>query len=260
MTTIDPVMAEAAPSRPPASVEAAAHLMALPLQSDAERDIVEERVLANLPLARQLAARFANRGESREDLEQVARLALVQAARRYDECRGVPFGAYATSVILGELKHHFRDRRWGMRIPRPVQDLYLRLGPARDALTHQRGRAPTVAELATALDASEEAVIEALSAGQTFAMDSVEALAADPRRPLQPPVEEAGFDWVEERDWLGPAISRLPERLQTILKLRFVDEMSQYQIADRVGISQMHVSRLLAKALAELRKSAPPAA
>ena len=118
MTTIDPVTAHAARSRGSA-VEATAHLMALPMESDAElRGVVEERVLANLPLARQLAARFANRGESREDLEQVARLALVQAARRYDECRGVPFGAYATSVILGELKHHFRDRRWGMRIPR----------------------------------------------------------------------------------------------------------------------------------------------
>lgn len=214
----------------------------------------------HLRLADKLALRYAGRGQAYEDLQQVAYLGLVRAAGRYDADRGVAFATFAQATIVGELKRWFRDHAWTLRVSRPVQETYLAVRAAGEQLTRDHGRSPTPAELAEAVGVSVEQVVESLEAGAALHVDSLDALLApgeDDATPRDIPWEDPGFAAAEERTWLGPALRALPERERAILRMRFYDGLPQSAIAARVGISQMHVSRLLARSLAELRKAAP---
>ena len=223
-----------------------------PSLSDAARDAM---ITDNLGLAHQLARRFLHRGEPLEDLVQVASVALVKSVDRFDPERGVDFAAFATRTIIGELKRHFRDKGWAVRASRRVQELYLELGHATSTLVQQLGRSPTVAELAQMTGSSEEAVLEAIEAGQGYRAASIDA-SENEDDPLSARMGErdARFDAVEERALLAPALARLPAREQAILRMRFVQGLTQSEIAVSIGVSQMHVSRLLAASLQELRQ------
>jgi len=219
--------------------------------SPAER---EQLVTDHLGLARQLARRFSHRGEPLDDLVQVASLGLVTSSQRFDPDRGVEFSAFAARTVVGELKRHFRDKGWAVRASRRVQELYLELGHATAALSQRLGRTPTVAELAEETGASEEAVLEALEAGQGYRAASID-LPAGEDDPLSSRLgqRDTGYDLVEDRQLLGPALASLPPREQAILRMRFVEGRTQSEIAAVVGVSQMHVSRLLSASLRELR-------
>jgi len=224
-----------------------------PLLSSDARD---EMITKNLGLAHQLARRFLHRGEPLDDLVQVASVALVKSVDRFDPARGVEFAAFATRTIIGELKRHFRDKGWAVRASRRVQELYLELGHATSTLTQQLGRSPTVAELAQAIGATEEAVIEAIEAGQGYRSASIDA-SENEDDPLSARLGEhdLGYDSVEERVLLAPAMATLPVREQSILRMRFVEGLTQSEIASAIGVSQMHVSRLLASSIEKLRIS-----
>jgi RNA polymerase sigma-B factor len=219
----------------------------------------DELVTAHLGLAHQLARRFANRGESYDDLVQVASVALIKSVDRFDPERGVEFSTFATRTILGELKRHFRDKGWAVRAPRRIQELYLELGHAIGSLSHELGRSPTISELAKTTGASEEAVLEALEAGQGYRASSIDM----PDRQEETLASrlgglDANYDGVDERSVLGPALAKLPERERLIVRMRFVDGLTQSEIARQIGISQMHVSRLLSTSLKSLRRDVTP--
>lgn len=220
----------------------------------------DELVAAHLGLAEYLARRFANRGEPLDDLVQVASLGLLKAVGRFDPGREVEFSTYATHTIVGELKRHFRDRGWAIRAPRRMQELYLRLGKVVATLGQELGRSPTIAELAAEVQVSEEEVLEALEAGQAYRFASLDAPTGGDgegetllsRLGSEDP-ELAG---AEQRATLSPLLGTLPQREQTILHLRFFEGLTQSEIATRLGISQMHVSRLLGRSVAQLRAAA----
>ncbi|MGH9067939.1 MAG: SigB/SigF/SigG family RNA polymerase sigma factor [Acidimicrobiales bacterium] len=223
-------------------------------------EIRRRLIEAHLGLAEYLARRFANRGETLDDLVQVSRIALLKAVDRYDPGRGVEFSTYATHTIAGELKRHFRDKGWAVRAPRRMQELYLRLSQTISILSQEKGRSPTIAELAAETRVTEDEVLEAMEAGQAYRFASLdtpgagdeenEALAARLGE------EDREFAGAEDRAILSPLIAELPRRQQAILHLRFFEGLTQSDIASRLGISQMHVSRLLARSLAQLRESA----
>jgi RNA polymerase sigma-B factor len=223
-----------------------------PRLSEAQR---EAMITDNLGLSHQLARRFLHRGEPLDDLVQVASVALVKSVDRFDPRRGVDFAAFATRTIIGELKRHFRDKGWAVRASRRVQELYLELGHATSTLAQQLGRSPTVAELAAAIGASEEAVIEAIEAGQGYRASSIDA-TDDEDHPLSARLgsPDAQYDTVEERVLLAPALATLPMRERAILRMRFMDGLTQSEIAAQIGVSQMHVSRLLSASLEQLRQ------
>ena len=232
----------------------ALHAVSDPSPVDRDALIRDHRVLAD-----RLAARFAGRGQPLEDLRQVAYLGLVTAAHRFDPRREVQFKTYAQATIAGELKRHFRDHAWQLHVARPVQELYLAVRAAGEEMTHRSGRAPTPAELAARLGVTEEQVVESLEVRSALRVESLDA-----PRPGEDDVapwrEEAtvddGYRTVEERSWLVPALAALSERERLIIKLRFFDGLPQSAIAAQVGISQMHVSRLLARSLRTLRAAA----
>jgi RNA polymerase sigma-B factor len=217
--------------------------------------IRDELVAANLRLALHLARRFANRGVSTDDLEQVASLGLLQAIDRYDPTRGLEFSTFATPTIVGELKRHFRDKGWSVRVPRRVQELHLRISSLVAELTHQLGRSPTIDELATAARASTEEVLEAMEAAQAYRSQPLDTGdgASDRSATAQLGTDDLGLFEAENRVVVESLITQLKPRDQLLVRLRFFDEMTQHQIAERLGISQMHVSRLLARCLDELR-------
>ncbi len=219
-------------------------------------ELRNELVTLHLGLAHQLARRFANRGESYDDLVQVASLAIIKSVDRFDPDRGVEFSTFATRTVIGELKRHFRDKGWAVRAPRRIQELYLELGHTISSLSQELGRSPTINELAQTTQVSEEAVLEALEAGQGYRTSSINM----PDRQEESLAnrlgsEDVNFGGVDDRSILAPALAKLPEREQTILRLRFVDGLTQSEIAARIGISQMHVSRLLGASLARLREA-----
>jgi RNA polymerase sigma-B factor len=219
----------------------------------------DELVEAHLGLAEYLARRFANRGEALDDLVQVASLGLIKAVDRFDPTRGAEFSTYATHTIVGELKRHFRDKGWAVRAPRRMQELYLRLGKVVATLGQQLGRSPTIAELATEVNVSEEEVLEALEAGQAYRSTSLDAPAgADEGDTLGARLggEDPSLEDAERRVTLSPMLAQLPPREQLILHMRFFEGLTQSEIATRLGISQMHVSRLLARSVAQLRAAA----
>jgi RNA polymerase sigma-B factor len=217
------------------------------------RDLLVED---HLGLAFQLARRFANRGETQDDLVQVASLALINAVDRFDPDRGFEFSTFATRTVLGELKRHFRDKGWAVRAPRRIQELYLELNTAADSLAQELGHPPTVPELAERTGATEEAVLEAMEAGQGYRATSIDAPdRQDGTIAARLGDVDAGFVGTEDHQVLEEALKTLPEREQVILRLRFVDGLTQSEIADRIGVSQMHVSRLLTASIAHLRES-----
>jgi RNA polymerase sigma-B factor len=206
-------------------------------------------------LALSLASRFAQRGEDLEDLNQVALLGLLKAVERFDPSRGTELTTFATATILGELKRHLRDRGWWVRPPRRVHDLYIRAQQAMDELTQDLGRAPTLEELARHIGTSTEEVLEALDAGglrNSTPLDTMasgeEMYSAGKLGALDESLSE-----VEGRLALSPLLERLPERERLVLNLRFVAGFSQTQIGVLVGATQMQVSRILARSLAQLR-------
>jgi RNA polymerase sigma-B factor len=218
-----------------------------------------ELVEAHLGLAEYLARRFANRGEPLDDLVQVASLGLLKAVDRFDPERGVEFSTYATHTVVGELKRHFRDKGWAIRAPRRMQELYLRLGKVVASLGQELGRSPTISELAVETEVSEEEVLEALEAGQAYRFTSLDAPTGDgdgDTLASRLGHNDPGLIDAERRATLSPLLSRLPEREQMILQLRFFEGLTQSEIARRLGISQMHVSRLLARSVAQLRTAA----
>jgi RNA polymerase sigma-B factor len=219
-----------------------------------------ELVTAHLGLAEYLARRFDNRGEAVDDLVQVASVGLVKAVDRFDPDRGLEFSTYATPTIVGELKRHFRDKGWAVRVPRRVQELHLRLSPVVAALGQDLGRSPTIAEIAQHAGASEEEVLEAIEAGHAYRTTSLDAPARgeDPGQSLG---DQLGVDdgrLADTEDWmtLSPLVAGLPARERAILHLRFFQGKTQSEIAARMGISQMHVSRLLARSVSQLRQGA----
>jgi RNA polymerase sigma-B factor len=226
----------------------------------ATRDQIFERFYA---LARHVSRKYRAAGEL-EDLEQVAALALLKAIDRYDPARGVAFSSYAVPTMLGEIKRYFRDLGWIVHVPRSMQELGQRLSSANDELTRAYGRAPTVAELAVACDTTVEAIVEARTLASAHRADSLDAPVAGEdgrtRRAELIPVDDAGFAGVEHRADLDRLLRELPQRQQDILRLRFREDLTQRQIADRIGLSQMHVSRLLRTAIADLQAvaDAPP--
>ncbi|HZQ28237.1 MAG TPA: SigB/SigF/SigG family RNA polymerase sigma factor [Acidimicrobiales bacterium] len=219
-----------------------------------QRDELVER---HLGLAQSLAARYANRGEPLDDLVQVAMVGLVRAAERFDRELGIQFSTFATATILGELKHHFRDARWAIHVPRSLQEAYLHVKEATDLLSQDLARSPSLMEIAQHAGLSEEVVVQAMEVGLAFRMASLDAPTDDgmPGVPEHAAVQLAdpALDAVEHRHILHPLVSRLPEREQLILRLRFQEDLTQREIAAELGMSQMHVSRLLARSLSQLR-------
>jgi len=217
-----------------------------------ERPALRRQVVeCQLPLVHHLAQRFRGRGEPYDDLVQVGTIGLLNAVDRYDPERG-SFTAFAVPTILGEIRRHFRDRGWAMRVPRRLQDLGRRVSSAREELTHSLGRSPTVQELAAHLDEDVDLVLEALDSATAYSTVPLPTASEDVDLAHLGFVDE-GLELVEDRATLRPLLARLPTRERTILALRFIRGMSQSQIAAEVGVSQMHVSRLLTRSLAQLR-------
>lgn len=222
---------------------------------------LHERIIAlTLPLAQHTARRFRGRGQSHDDLFQVASVGLVNAVKRFDPDSGSDFLAYAVPTIMGEVRRYFRDCSWAVKVPRRLKDLNSQLAKARGELTHQLGRAPTPSEVAVHLGIDREEVVQATIASSNYATLSTDSTSGPDgdfvalRETLGEP--DARLDAVVDNETIRPLIEKLPSREQAVLKLRFFDEMTQTQIAERMGYSQMHVSRLLAKALATLRDQA----
>ncbi|MBO8192617.1 RNA polymerase sigma factor SigF [Streptomyces oryzae] len=213
-------------------------------------------VRMHLPLVEHLARRFRNRGEPLDDLTQVATIGLIKSVDRFDPERGVEFSTYATPTVVGEIKRHFRDKGWAVRVPRRLQELRLSLTSATAELSQQHGRAPTVHELAQRLSISEEEVLEGLESANAYSTLSLDVPDTDDESPAVADTlgaEDDALEGVEYRESLKPLLEELPPREKKILLLRFFGNMTQSQIAQEVGISQMHVSRLLARTLAQLR-------
>ncbi|MEJ7584922.1 MAG: SigB/SigF/SigG family RNA polymerase sigma factor [Acidimicrobiales bacterium] len=223
-----------------------------------ERPVRDELIEAHLRLAEHLARRFANRGVALDDLIQVAALGLVKAVERFDPDRGLEFSTFATPTIVGELKRHFRDKGWSVRVPRRVQELHVEINSLVGELTQRLGRAPTIAELARMASTSEEEVLEAMEAAQAYRSASIDAPSGsgdlEPRElAARLGDEDVNLFAAENRMLIAQLLTALPKREQLMLRLRFYEGMTQSQIAGRLGISQMHVSRLLARSLVMLR-------
>jgi len=235
-----------------------ARLVALPADHPDRVAARAEVIRDCLPMARYLARRYRDRGEPLDDLVQVATVGLIKAVDGYDPARGVPFASYAVPTIVGELKRHFRDKGWSLRVPRRMQELRQEIGRATDELTHRLGRSPTVADLAHQLGIGEEDVLAGLECGQAYSTLSLSSpLPGDESGAELSDLigdEDPDLEGVEQREALRPLIARLPRREQRILAMRFFGNMTQSQIAAATGISQMHVSRLLSHALAVLRE------
>jgi RNA polymerase sigma-B factor len=222
-----------------------------------DRAALRDRAIeAWLPLARHLAHRYSGRGEPTDDLIQTATVGLIKAVDKFDPHRGVDFAGYAIPTIIGEIKRHFRDRTWSIRVPRRLQELRLAITEANSTLTHTLGRSPTVTDIATHLQLTEEEILEGLEGARAYNTTSLSTpINTDGTTELADTLgtTDHQYELAETRVALAPALSTLDEREQKILTLRFYGNLTQSQIADHIGISQMHVSRLLTKALAKLR-------
>jgi RNA polymerase sigma-B factor len=220
----------------------------------------DELVAAWLPMAHRIAGRFRDRGESVEDLRQVAALGLVKAVDRYDPARGA-FESYAVPTITGEVKRHFRDRMWALRVPRRVQELRNRVRVARRELTQHPGTPePTAADIAAHTGLTEDEVaagLEALESFSTLSLDAALSAGEDGHRLADTlGATDGSYDVVVDREAAKEGLRRLPERERAILYMRFFEDMTQSRIADRLGISQMHVSRLISRSCARVRAEA----
>ncbi|MGB8859023.1 MAG: sigma-70 family RNA polymerase sigma factor [Ilumatobacteraceae bacterium] len=205
-------------------------------------------------LAARSARRFSDRGEPFDDLVQEARIGLLKAIERFDLDRSVPFGAYATPTIIGELRRHFRDRTWAVHVSRGSKDIMASVVAARDALALELGRSPRVPEIATRMNLATDTVIEALEANDAYFTRSLESAGAQQR-----PVAEPAFENVVDRVVLSALLDRLAPRQRRILQMRFFEELTQSEIALRIGTSQVHVGRLIAASIAQLNRYAADA-
>jgi RNA polymerase sigma-B factor len=241
-----------------ALVTAMAKLSATDPSGAALRDAA---IVAWTPMAGRLARRYAGRGESLDDLTQVAVIGLIKAVDGFDPSLGTEFVGYAIPTILGELKRHFRDRTWSIRIPRRLQELSRAITRAREDLVQANGRQPTIADLAEHLDVDEEAVIEALESAHAYRATSLSRpVSAETGMELGDTLgtEEHGYDLAELPLVLGPAMACLTPRERRVITLRFYGNQTQTYIAEQIGVSQMHVSRLLTQALAKMRQQLGP--
>jgi RNA polymerase sigma-B factor len=219
----------------------------------------DQLVEAHMGLAAYLARRFANRGQPLEDLTQVAALGLLKAVERFDPSLKIEFSTYATTTIVGELKRYLRDRGWAVRAPRRMQELYLTLSKVVDPLGQELGRSPTIGELAAEVGASEEEVLEALEAGQAYRFASLDAPRSEGDGDTVGEAmggEDEELVRAEQRALLAPMLDHLPARQRQIVQLRFFEGLTQSEIARRLGISQMQVSRLLSRSVAQMRSVA----
>ncbi len=223
---------------------------------DGDRSAREQVLVELMPLVRSLAARYAGRGEPLDDLVQVGAVGLIKAVDRFDVTRGVEFTSYGVPTIVGEIRRHFRDKAWAMHVPRRIKELSVRLSRVLDELTTTLGRSPTIAEIAEAAAVDEEDVIDALDASHAYATRSLDAPSAG-GDPFAEGLAGAdpGFDGVEDRWVLSAGLEALDARARRIVELRFFEERTQSQIAAELGISQMHVSRLLRDAMQRMRRS-----
>jgi len=214
-----------------------------------------------LPLARQLARRYEGTGEPLDDLVQVASVGLLKAIDRFDVDRTTAFSSFAVPTILGELRRHFRDKGWSVRVPRDLQELVMRLDNVTDELTRANGHAPTVDELARYLGVTAERVLEGRAAAGAHRALSFDRPADDgdddgSAAPVSIGVDEPGYGRAEDAATFGVLLGGLGDREREVLRLRFIEDLTQTEIGERVGVSQMHVSRLIRHALAQLRESA----
>jgi RNA polymerase sigma-B factor len=219
-----------------------------------------ERIVARcLPLADHVAKHFARRGEGLEDLTQVARVGLMNAVNRFDPSKGPSFIGFAVPTMMGEVRRYFRDFSWGMRVPRRLRELHVQIGRTSAELTQKLGRAPTASELSEVLGVSHEEIVECLVAGDAYRLDSLDApmgadnsgnsrLVADAIGDIDPQIEH-----ITNREAVRTLLDALPQREREVLHMRFFESMTQSQIAERIGVSQMQVSRILAGTLQCLR-------
>ncbi|WP_299034493.1 SigB/SigF/SigG family RNA polymerase sigma factor [uncultured Pseudokineococcus sp.] len=248
-----PPLIEATPAAPCPLRAAVDELVAL-APDDPARPAARDRVVAaHLPLVEGLARRYTGRGEPYDDLVQVGTIGLLTAVDRFDPARGVPLGAYAVPHVLGEIRRHFRDRGWAVRVPRRLQEHGRTVADARAALVQRLGRAPTVAEIGRECSLDDEVVLAALESAGAYATVPLDD-QPDRTTARWAATEDTALAGVEDRAVLRPLLDALPGRERRILALRFVRGMSQSEIAAEVGISQMHVSRLLTRTLAQLRE------
>lgn len=233
-------------------------LAAMEADDPRRSEIRDKLVTGHLPLAEHIAQRFTGRGTPRDDLVQVATVGLINAVDRFQPDKGSDFLSFAVPTVMGEVRRHFRDTSWSMRVPRRLKELYLTVAGASTTLAQRLGRAPTPGEIAAELGISKDEVYEGIEAGRAYHATSLEepVPGSEDGMPLGEAIgdDDAALEGVENHEALKPLIEALPERERTILKLRFFQSMTQTQIAQRVGISQMHVSRLLARTLARLRR------
>src|SRR6478735_1234426 len=228
--------------------------------SQASRDAARDSLVhLHLPLVEHCARRFRNRGEPLEDLVQVGTIGLIKSVDRFDTERGVEFSTYATPTIIGEIKRYFRDKGWAIRVPRRLQELRMQIGTASAELTQSLGRSPTPRELAEAIGCSVEEIVEGIESSNAYSTLSLDATddSDDSTASMLDAigVDDEGLEHVEIRESIKPLLDRLEPREKKILLLRFFKNMTQSQIAEEIGVSQMHVSRLLNRTLEQLRTS-----
>lgn len=236
-------------------------------REDGDERAREELIRRYLPLASRLARRYRNSGEDMEDLYQVASLALVKAVDRFDPERGTEFASYAVPTILGEIKRHFRDHTWAVHVPRDLQERTAKVSRAIEELSKDLGRAPSVREIAVRLELEAEEIVEAMGAASAY--DAL-SLDAEPGEESESTTlgdtigaPELGYDLVEYGASIQGTLKEMPERDREVIHLRFVEDLTQTEIAERIGVSQMQVSRLIRRAVARLRESVqeePPGA
>jgi RNA polymerase sigma-B factor len=232
------------------------HELAATAADDPRRAILRDHLVAGyLPVVRHIARRFAGRGEPLEDLEQAGSIGLIGAVDRFDPGRGLDFLSFAVPTITGSIRRHFRDHAWSMRVPRRLKDIQSSLNGAIGPLAQELKRAPRPSEIAAWLGVPLDEVLQGLEAQQAYRADSIDHLDTDGNTPLSDRIghADAELENVEYRETLGPLLDTLTERERTIVLLRFFGNQTQTQIAETVGLSQMHVSRLLTQILRSLR-------
>ncbi|WP_405161961.1 RNA polymerase sigma factor SigF [Nocardia sp. NBC_01499] len=237
--------------------------MAALAAGDPHRNELREEVMRLcLPLAEHIARKFAGRGEAFDDLQQIARLGLVLAVDRFDVSRGSSFLSFAVPTIMGEVRRHFRDHTWAVRVPRRLKEIQQLIGPATETLSNRLGRVPTAREIAAELELEVGEVTQALIARNGYQANSIEAVTRDDgeNAPLAVAAglgaEEPCYQLLEQSMTIRPLIAALPERERGVLIMRFFESLTQAQIAERLGVSQMQVSRILSKTLNTLREQA----
>ncbi len=226
--------------------------------SDVRRSTIRDELVAmHMPLVKHIARRYADRGEPMDDLVQAGSVGLIKAVDRFEPQRGAAFSSYAVPTIVGAIRRYFRDSTWTVKVPRHLQEMRGRIDAAHDHLAQELGRSPTVTEIAQRADLQPQDVLDALELGHLRETTPLDTRDCDDERVSDRlGSRDAAFDRVEDSATVERLLTKLPERERTMVEMRFFDGLSQSQIAERLGISQMHVSRLLAKSLTRLRDEA----